>query len=78
MSKQRHVMYDPLKDGKPGKDFNSAYQNTEVVAHGEAVMFFNEASTDGKIPEMKCRAAMTKQALQHHDAMAKDLDRKLK
>ncbi|TDU31787.1 putative membrane protein [Panacagrimonas perspica] len=78
MSKHHQMMYDHLKDEKPGKDFDSAYQNTQVVAHKEAVTLFSKASTDSKNPEVKAWAAKTLPTLQHHGAMAKDLDQKIK
>ncbi len=78
MSKHHQMMYDHLKDEKPGKDFDSAYQNTQVVAHKEAVTLFAKASTDSKDPEVKAWASNTLPTLQHHGAMAKDLDKKVK
>jgi len=78
MSKHHQKMYDHLKDEKPGKDFDSAYQNIQVVAHKEAVTLFAKASTDSPDPEVKAWAAKTLPALEHHGAMAKDLDQKVK
>lgn len=78
MSKHHQMMYDHLKDEKPGKDFDSAYQNTQVVAHKEAVTLFSKVSTSSKDPEVKAFAAKMLPTLQHHGAMAKDLDKKVK
>lgn len=78
MVKHHQKMFDHLKDEKPGKDFDSAYQNIQVVAHKEAVTLFSKASTKSKDPEVKAWAAKTLPTLQHHGAMAKDLDQKVK
>jgi putative membrane protein len=78
MSKHHQMMYDHLKDEKPGKDFDSAYQNTQVVAHKEAVTLFGKASSDSKDAEVKAWATKTLPILEHHGAMAKDLDQKVK
>ena len=78
MSDHHQKMYDHLKDEKPGKDFDSTYQNTQVLAHKEAVTLFSKVSTDSKDPEVKAWAAKTLPTLQHHGAMAHDLDAKIK
>jgi putative membrane protein len=78
MSKHHQMMYDHLKDEKTAKDFDSAYQNVMVVSHKEAVTLFSKVSTDSKDPEVKAWATKTLPTLQHHGAMAKDLDAKVK
>jgi putative membrane protein len=78
MSAHHQKMYDHLKDEKPGKYFDSAYQNIQVVAHKEAVTLFSKASTASKDPEVKAWATKTLPTLQHHGAMAHDLDAKIK
>lgn len=77
MSKHHQTMFDHLKDEKPGEEFDKAYQNIQVVAHKEAVTLFSKVSTDSKDAEVKAWAGKTLPTLQHHGAMAKDLDKKV-
>lgn len=74
MNRHHQMMYDHLKDEKPGEDFDNAYQNIMVVSHKEAVTLFSKASTDSKDAEVKAWAAKVLPTLQQHGAMAKDLE----
>ncbi|MGF6308820.1 putative membrane protein [Bradyrhizobium sp. i1.8.4] len=56
-------------------DFASEYDPMQVSAHKDAVSLFERYAKGGDDPKLKDWAGKTLPALQHHLAMAQDLDR---
>ncbi|MGO4685567.1 DUF4142 domain-containing protein [Hyphomicrobium sp. 2TAF46] len=57
--------------------FDSAYADEQLKAHEDAVAKFQDFASTGPTPEVKAFAAKLLPTLQHHLAMAKDLDEKV-
>jgi putative membrane protein len=58
---------------KNGKDFDQAYDQTQLQAHQEAVDLFQKYSASGDNPDLKQWAAKTLPHLREHLAMAQKL-----
>jgi putative membrane protein len=65
-------MLDDLK-AKNGKDFDQAYDQSQVKAHKDAVMLFDAYSKGGDDPELREWAAKTLPHLREHLSMAEKL-----
>jgi putative membrane protein len=61
---------------KSGHDFDEEYMERMVKDHHDAVDLFKETAEDSKDPDIKEFASKTLPTLQHHDEMAKDLEKK--
>lgn len=68
---------DVLRDTK-ADDFASEYDPMQVSAHKDAVSLFERYAKGGDDPKLKDWAGKTLPALQHHLAMAQDLDKNRK
>lgn len=58
-----------------GEDFTKQYHSDQVDAHKNAVDLFERYSKGGDQPDIKSWAATTLPTLQHHLAMANDLNK---
>ena len=65
---------DTLK-GKSGKDFSSDFNSMQVSAHKDAVSLFERYAKGGDNPALKEWAGKTLPTLQHHLALAQNLDK---
>ncbi|WP_050405157.1 DUF4142 domain-containing protein [Bradyrhizobium embrapense] len=68
---------DVLRDTK-ADDFASEYDPMQVSAHKDAISLFERYAKGGDDPKLKDWAGKTLPALQHHLAMAQDLDKNRK
>jgi putative membrane protein len=68
---------DKLRDTKP-EDFASQYDPMQVSAHKDAVSLFERYAKGGDNPKLKDWAGKTLPALQHHLAMAEDMNKNRK
>ena len=68
---------DKLKAAS-GKDFSSDFDSDQVSAHKDAVSLFERYAKGGDNAELKDWAGKTLPTLQHHLAMAQDLDKNRK
>ncbi|WP_420965881.1 DUF4142 domain-containing protein [Bradyrhizobium sp. B120] len=66
-----------LRDAK-ASDFASEYDPMQVSAHKDAVSLFERYAKGGDDPKLKDWAGKTLPALQHHLAMAQDLEKNRK
>jgi putative membrane protein len=57
--------------------FDSAYANEQLKAHEDTVAKFKDYAANGPTPEVKAFAVMLLPTLEHHLAMAKDLNDKM-
>lgn len=65
--------YDDIA-GKSGREFDKAFAEYMVKDHKDAVDNFKEEARDGNDPELRQFAASTLTSLEHHLAMAEDLE----
>jgi putative membrane protein len=63
-----------LRDSKP-EDFAGQYDPMQVSAHKDAVSLFERYAKGGEDPKLKDWAGKTLPTLQHHLAMAQDMDK---
>jgi putative membrane protein len=68
---------EKLRDAKPD-DFASEYDPMQVSAHKDAVSLFERYAKGGDDPKLKDWAGKTLPALQHHLAMAQDMNKNRK
>ncbi|WP_426435541.1 DUF4142 domain-containing protein [Bradyrhizobium genosp. P] len=68
---------DKLRDAKP-EDFASDYDPMQVSAHKDAVSLFERYAKGGDNSKLKDWAGKTLPTLQHHLAMAEDMDKNRK
>jgi putative membrane protein len=66
-----------LHDSKP-KDFAGEYDPMQISAHKDAVSLFERYAKGGDDPKLKDWAGKTLPALQHHLAMAQDMNKNRK
>ena len=65
-------MLDDLK-AKDGKDFDQAYDQSQLKGHQDAVALFESYAKAGEVPELKQWAAKTLPHLKEHLSMAQKL-----
>src|ERR1700684_1010962 len=68
---------DKLRNAKP-KDFSGEYDPMQVSAHKDAVSLFERYAKGGEDPKLKDWAGKTLPTLQHHLAMAEDMNKNRK
>ena len=66
-----------LRDSKP-EDFAAEYDPVQVSAHKDAVSLFERYAKGGEDPKLKDWAGKTLPTLQHHLAMAEDMNKNRK
>jgi putative membrane protein len=74
MDSSHQSKLDKLRDAKP-ENFSSDYASMQVSAHKDAVSLFERYSKSGDNPKLKDWAGKTLPTLQHHLAMAQDLNK---
>jgi putative membrane protein len=73
LSDKSQRKYDDIAK-KSGREFDEAYSDYMVKDHKDAVDNFEKEAEKGNDPDMKAFAAKNIQTMQHHLAMAEDLE----
>ena len=74
LSDKSQKRYDEIA-GKTGHEFDETFSDYMVKDHKECVKNFKEEAEDGNDPDIKAFAARNVATLEHHQAMAEDLEK---
>jgi putative membrane protein len=74
LSDKSQRRYDEIA-GKSGREFDESFSDYMVKDHKDCVKNFKDEAEDGNDPELKAFAARTVPTLEHHLAMAEDLEK---